>query len=212
MLGSITDTILRLPGWVALAIVFLGPALEASVLLGFIIPGEIVVVLGGVLAHEGVIPLEAVIAAAVLGAVVGDSVGYMVGRRWGRTMLVGTLGRLPIVRRRLDSHLDDAEAFVRRRRGSAVFLGRFTAVFRVLVPTLAGMAEVHYPTFLAYNVVGGAVWGMGFVLLGYFGAASYQRVERFASGAGLVLLAVVVLGWAASRLVRRLRERDRPTS
>jgi membrane protein DedA with SNARE-associated domain len=165
-------------------------------------------VLGGVLAHEGVIPLGAAIAAAVLGAIIGDSIGYMVGRRWGRGMLHGTLGRLPIIKRRLVEHLDDAEAFVRRRKGSSVFLGRFTTILRVLVPGLAGMAEMHYLTFLAYNVAGGAIWGTGFVLLGYFGAASYHRVQTFASGAGLVLLAVIVVGWAASRPVRPLRERD----
>jgi len=208
MLGSITDSILRLPGWVALLVIFLAPALESSVFLGFVFPGEIVVLLGGVLAHEGVISPWAAIAAAVLGAIIGDSIGYMVGRRWGRRMLHGTLGRLPIIKRRLDEHLDDAQAFVRRRKGSSVFFGRFTTILRVLVPGLAGMAEMHYPTFLAYNVAGGAIWGTGFVLLGYFGAASYQRVETFASGAGLVLLAVLVMGWAVSRLVRRLRERD----
>jgi membrane protein DedA with SNARE-associated domain len=208
MLGSITDSILRLPGWIVLLVIFLAPALEASVFLGFVIPGEIAVLLGGVLAHQGVISLGAAIAAAVLGAIIGDSIGYMVGRRWGRRMLRGTLGRLPIIKHRLDEHLDDAQAFVRRRKGSSVFLGRFTTILRVLVPGLAGMAEMHYPTFLAYNVAGGAIWGTGFVLLGYFGAASYRRVETFASGAGLLLLAVIVAGWAASRLVRRLRERD----
>jgi undecaprenyl-diphosphatase len=208
MLRSIIDPILRLPGWVALVVVFLAPALEASVFLGFIVPGEIAVLLGGVLAHQGVIPLGAAIAAAVLGSVIGDSIGYMVGRRWGRGMVHGTLGRLPIIKRRLDDHLDDAQAYVRRRKGSAVFFGRFTAVFRVLVPGLAGMAEVHYPTFLAYNVASAVIWGTGFVLLGYLGSASYQRVEKFASGAGLILLTVVVVGWAASRLVRRIRDRD----
>ena len=188
--------------------VFLAPALEASAFLGFIFSGEVAVLLGGVLAHQGVIPLGAAIAAAVLGSVFGDSIGYLVGRRWGRGMLHGTLGRLPIIKRRLDKHLDDAQAYVRRRKGSAVFFGRFTAVSRVLVPGLAGMGEVHYPTFLAYNVASGVIWGTGFVLLGYLGATSHQRVEKFASRAGLGPPRGGRGGMGASRLARRLRERD----
>ncbi len=202
------DSILRLHGWTALAVVFLVPALEASAFLGFVFPGEIAVLLGGVLASQGRVSLGAAIAAAVLGAVVGDSAGYLIGRRWGRALLHGTVGRLPIVKRHLDRHLDAAQAYVRRRRGSAVFFGRFTAALRVLVPGLAGMSHVDYSTFLAYNVAGGALWGGGFVLLGYLGGAGYHRVERIASRAGLAILALVVAGLVASLVVRRLRERD----
>jgi undecaprenyl-diphosphatase len=208
MIGSITDSILHLHGWVALAIVFAIPALEASAFLGFLFPGEIAILLGGVLAYQGRIPLWAAIVAAVLGAVIGDSIGYFVGKRWGRTLLHGTLGRLPIIKHLLDRHLDAAQAYVRRRKGRAVFFGRFTAALRVLVPGLAGMSGVHYPTFLAYNVAGAIVWGAGFVLLGYLAGASYHRVAKIASRAGLVLLALVVVGLLTGRLVRRLRERD----
>src|SRR5712691_4570436 len=98
MLASITDSILHLHGWIALVIVFLIPALEASAFLGFLFPGEIAVLLGGVLAYQGRISLPAAIAAAVLGAVLGDSIGYVVGRRWGRGLLHGTLDRVPIIK------------------------------------------------------------------------------------------------------------------
>src|SRR5712691_8116868 len=126
MLSSVSDAILHLHGWVALAIVFIIPALEASAFLGFLFPGEIAVLLGGVLAYQGRIGLRAAILAAVLGAVMGDSIGYAIGRRWGRGLLHGTLGRLPVIRRHLDKHIDSAQAYVRRRKGSAVFFGRFT--------------------------------------------------------------------------------------
>jgi undecaprenyl-diphosphatase len=202
-IGSITGWILHLHGWAALAIVFLLPALEASAFVGFVFPGEIAVLLGGVLAASGRVALPAAAAAAVLGAVIGDSAGYLIGKRWGRAMLHGTLGRLPIIKRHLAKHLDAAEAYVRRRRGSAVFFGRFTAALRVLVPGLAGMSEVHYPTFLAYNVAGGAVWGAGFTVLGYLAGESYHRVASYASRGGLILLGLVVLGLVSSRLIRR---------
>src|SRR5207237_6499746 len=99
-------------------------------------------------------------------------------------LLHGTVGRLPVIRTHLDKHLESAQAYVRRRRGSAVFFGRFTAALRVLVPGLAGMSEVHYPTFLAFNVAGGVLWGTAFAVLGYLAAESYQRVAKIATRVG----------------------------
>src|SRR5690242_19090508 len=202
-----TDRILSLPGWLVLVLVFAFPALEASAFVGFVFPGEIAVILGGVAASRGTVPLWAVIAAAVSGAIIWDSVGYLVGRRWGTHLLHGTLGRLPVIRTHLDKHLDSARAYVQRRKGSAVFFGRFTAALRVLVPGLAGISEVHYPTFLVYNVAGGALWGTAFAVLGYLAGASYHRVEHIAGQAGLILLALIVAGLIASRLWRRFAAR-----
>jgi membrane protein DedA with SNARE-associated domain/membrane-associated phospholipid phosphatase len=208
LVASVTDRILSLPGWLVLVLVFAFPALEASAFVGFVFPGEIAVILGGVAAWRGTVPLWAVITAAVAGAIIGDSVGYLVGRRWGTHLLHGTVGRLPVIRTHLDKHLDSARAYVQRRKGSAVFFGRFTAALRVLVPGLAGISEVHYPTFLAYNVAGGTLWGAGFAVLGYIAGASYHRVEKIAGQAGLILLGLIVAGLITSRLLRHFAARS----
>jgi membrane protein DedA with SNARE-associated domain/membrane-associated phospholipid phosphatase len=208
VLAGLTDRILTLPGWLVLALVFALPALEASAFVGFVFPGEIAVILGGVAASRGTVPLWAVIAAAASGAIIGDSLGYLIGRRWGIHLLHGTLGRLPVIRNHVEKHLESAQAYVRRRKGSAVFFGRFTAALRVLVPGLAGMSGVHYPSFLAYNVAGGALWATAFAVLGYLAGASYHRVERIASRAGLALLALIVLALVASGMLRRLAARS----
>jgi undecaprenyl-diphosphatase len=206
-LAAITDAILRLHGFAALAIVFLIPALEASAFVGFVFPGEIAVLLGGVLAFQGRVPLWAVIIAAVLGAAIGDSIGYAIGKRWGRSLLHGTLGRLPIIRRALDKNLDGAEEYVRRRGPRAVFVGRFTAALRVLVPGLAGMAGVPYKSFVTFNVLGAIIWGTGFALLGFFAGAAWQRVAGIAGWVGLGLLVLILLGLIGVRFARAARER-----
>src|SRR5207237_9547810 len=107
---SIIGWILALHGWVLLAVVFAFPALEASAFVGFVFPGEIAVLLGGVAASRGTVPLWAVIAAAVCGAIIGDSAGYFIGRRWGTQLLHGTVGRLPVISTHLDKHLESAQA------------------------------------------------------------------------------------------------------
>nr|WP_238345250.1 bifunctional DedA family/phosphatase PAP2 family protein [Actinopolymorpha cephalotaxi] len=189
-----------MPAWVALVVVFALPALESSAFVGFVFPGEIALILGGVLAYEGRVSLVAVLAAGIGGAVIGDSVGYLVGRRYGRRLLEGTLGRLIN-----HKHFDRAEHYLAERGGKAVFLGRFTAALRVMIPGLAGMSRMHYPKFAAFNVAGGLAWGGMCVLLGYLGGSSWRHVEHLASRIGLGVLAVVVLLALGGYLLRRTR-------
>jgi membrane protein DedA with SNARE-associated domain/membrane-associated phospholipid phosphatase len=184
------ELILSLHGWVALLVVFLLPALEASAFFGILFPGEIAVILGGVLAFQGRIKLVEAIAAAILGAVLGDSVGYAVGKRWGRRMLDASVGRLRLVKA---EHLDRAERFLGHHGGKAVFLGRWTAALRVLIPGLTGMSGVRYRTFLLYNVLGGALWASAFVLLGYAAGEGWRTIETVAKRASLVLLLLVLI-------------------
>src|SRR5690242_1927745 len=115
MISSLPDLILSLPAGFALLIVFLVPALEASAFLGFFFPGEIAVLLGGVLASQGKFPLWAAVATSVLGAIVGDSIGYEVGKRWGDRIVHAGFRHVPIIRRQLDKHLDEAREYVRKR-------------------------------------------------------------------------------------------------
>lgn len=199
MIDPVAAHILALPAWVALLVVFALPALESSAFVGFVFPGEIALVLGGVLASQHRVPFAAVLASGVLGAVVGDSVGYAVGRRYGQRVLDGALGRW--VRR---DHMEKGRAYLTRRGGRTVFLGRFTAALRVMVPGLAGMARLPYRTFLVYNVAGGVAWGTLSVSLGYLGGASWRHVAQLASRTGLVVLAVIVVGMAGGHLLRRL--------
>lgn len=187
-MSRIGDLILHLHGWVALLVVFAVPALESSAFLGFLFPGEVAVLLGGVLAFQHKVPLAGALGAAIAGAVIGDSIGFEVGKRWGRQILHGTVGR--VVKK---DHLDRAERYLAERGGKAVFLGRFTAALRVLIPGMAGMSGMPYRTFVAYNVAGGTLWAGGFVVLGYVAGNGYKRFERAAKQASLLLLLLIVV-------------------
>ena len=197
MIGAVAAHLLALPVWVALLAVFALPALESSVFVGFVFPGEIAVILGGVLAGQGRVSLAVVLTAAIAGAILGDSVGYAVGARYGRWLLDGTVGRFVHGR-----HLDRAERYLAERGGKAVLLGRFTASLRVLVPGLAGMSRLPYRTFLACNVAGAVGWASLSVLLGYLGGRSWRHAEHLASRVSLVALVVIVLAFVAGPVLR----------
>lgn len=193
------EHLLTTPAWVVLLVVFALPALESSAFLGFLFPGETAVLLGGVAASQGHVPLAAVVLAGAGGAILGDAVGYLVGRRWGRRILGSALGRFTPER-----HLDRAERALLRGGGWAVFLGRFTVALRVLVPGLAGMAGMRYRRFLAANVAGGTAWVALMVTAGYLAGNSWHTVEHYVTGAGAALLGGVLAVFVARRPLGRL--------
>jgi membrane protein DedA with SNARE-associated domain len=199
-MGSWVQHVLTLPAWLALLVVFAMPALESSAFVGFVFPGELALILGGVVASQGRVPLAAVIAVAVLGSAIGDSVGYWVGRRFGPRILDTRLGR-----RWQSSRIDAGRAYLARRGAAAVFLGRFTATLRVLIPGFAGMARMPYRRFAAANVASALTWAPMSVMFGYLGARSVQHVEHLASGLGFVALGLLVAVLFGGHLWRRAR-------
>jgi membrane protein DedA with SNARE-associated domain len=201
VISSLANQILALPVWAALAIVFALPALESSAFVGFVFPGETALIVGGAIASQGRVPLAAVIVAGIAGAIIGDSIGYLVGRKWGRGLLDGTVGRFVNHR-----HLDRAEHHLAERGGMAVFLGRFTAALRVLIPGLAGMSRMPYARFAAYNVAGGVTWGALCVVLGYIGGSNWEHVAHLMSRIGLAGVSLIVLLVAAGVFWHRRRE------
>jgi len=187
MILRLLDPILNLHGLEAYALVGAFVFAEAAILIGFIFPGETAVILGGVVASRGHINIVALVVVVVLCAIAGDSVGYVVGQRWGQRLLDVRLLRR---RRRLIDRIADQ---LNRRGGIAVFVARFTAFLRAVVPGLAGMSDMPYRVFLPANAVGGVVWGTAYCLLGYVVGNAYARLESISSLASDILLGLIVV-------------------
>lgn len=203
-MGHLLEGIVNLPPWLVLALTFLFPALEASVFVGFVVPGEIGVVLGGVLANQGKLPLWAVLAAAIAGAIIGDSVGYWVGDRYGERLISKLPDRLID-----DDKLKRSEDAVRRYGGRAVFIGRFTAALRALVPGTAGMSRIPYPKFLFWNALGGSIWASIYVMIGYVFGSQYKRIENYANYIAIALAVVIAAFLIARHYLGKRREAAR---
>jgi len=196
---AIVDHILSAPTWTVLGLVGLIVFVEDALFVGFVVPGETAAVLGGVAASFGHVPLWAVIVVVIAAAIIGDSVGYEVGRHIGPRIL-----SLKILDKRR-KRLDDAQAFLARRGGAAVLLGRWTAFFRAVMPALAGTVRMPYPKFLAFNAVGGVIWGAVVVTAGFLAGRSYVQVEKTMGRVTAVVLAVVVVAVVAGWQIRKRR-------
>jgi len=196
--SSLLDHVLVLHGLWAYVIVGLLCFGEAAIMLGFVIPGETAVVIGGVLASQHHVNLVTMVLVVVASAVVGDSVGYELGKYLGPKILA-----LKPMQRRA-ANIERGRDFLRRRGMVGVFIGRFTALFRAMIPGIAGMSGMPYPKFLIANAAGGIIWGTTFTLLGYFIGQSIERITGIVSEAVLGVVALILLGlYVRSRLVKR---------
>lgn len=199
MMHSVLDVIRSVPAPIAYTIIGLLVFGEAAVFVGFVVPGETAVLLGGFLAHQGHLHIVTLAIVVVISAIVGDTVGYEVGKHLGPRVL-----RLRILRNH-QTRLDSARETLRRRGGPAVFLGRWTAFFRAVTPGIAGLSRMRYPTFLAWNAIGGITWGVTFSLIGYFAGASYEKVASTVGTGAAVVVAVIVIAAIVGWRIRRHR-------
>jgi undecaprenyl-diphosphatase len=165
-------------------------------------PGETIVVTGGILASFGVLDLPETLAAAVAGALAGDNAGYWLGRRLGRPWLEQH-GRRIGVHVAMLARIDE---LFERHGGKAVLIGRFVGFLRAMAPFAAGSARMPYLTFALYNAAGATTWGIGFVLLGYFLGSSWHLVQHWLGGVGAVI-GLIVLAAAVAWLKRGARRR-----
>jgi len=197
-MNSLMQRILEIaPVWVYVTVGLLVFA-EDAIFVGFVIPGETAAVIGGIAASRGHVQLWAMILLVVVAAIAGDSVGYEVGRHFG-TRILG----MPALDR-YRGRLDRAQDFLTRRGGWAVFLGRFTAFFRAVMPALVGTSRMPYLRFLAFNATGGIIWGAAFVVLGFVAGHSAEKLAATV-GRGMTIAVVVIV--VAAVVIWQVRER-----
>jgi membrane protein DedA with SNARE-associated domain len=194
MLASIIDV-----SHVGYILLFLLVMAESS---GIPIPGETALIAASVLASQGKLEIELVIAFAALGAIVGDNIGYSIGRKGGRWVLMRP-GRF---RRQRLAVLETGEPFFERHGPKAVFFGRFVLALRVWASWLAGATRMHWRSFLFWNACGGVTWATAVGLLAYYlGHSADNALEAF----GIFGLTVVLVGAISAGLFLYLRRRGR---
>jgi membrane-associated protein len=203
--SSLVDKLLAVPAWVVYVVTFALVFAEDALFVGFVLPGETAAILAGVAASQGNANVVVAIIVVVAAAILGDTVGYEVGRIFGRRLF-----QLRPLRRH-EHRLDDANAFLAKWGGWAIFFGRFTAFFRAVMPALAGAALMPYRRFLFFNALGGIVWGAGCVLLGYVAGDSYAAIEKYvgrgAAGlAGVIVIALIVVWRVRKSRAERAKE------
>ena len=181
---------------------------ETGLLVGFFLPGDSLLVTAGLLAAQPDFALDVYRLGVILSiaAIAGDTVGYWIGRTTG-----------PRIFRREDSllfhrkHLLRAQAFYERHGGKTIIIARFMPIIRTFAPVVAGVGNMNYRRFLAYNVIGGLLWIWSMLFTGYFLGRYVPGIDKHIEKVILLVIFLSILpgiiGWLKSkRAASRRRE------
>jgi membrane-associated protein len=171
---------------------YLGLALavfaESGLLVGIFLPGDSLLFAAGLLSAAGFLSFGPLALVVVVAAIVGDSVGYWFGANVGVNFF-----------KRKDSfffkqeYLKRTERFYQIYGGRAVVLARFVPIVRTIAPILAGIGSMTYKEFLTYNMLGGFLWGVGMVSLGYSLGSVLPNSEQYILPISLAIIVVSFL-------------------
>jgi len=137
---------------------------ETGLLVGFLLPGDTLLIISGVLTFTGVIefPIWAVCLAISVAAFLGGECGYLIGRKAG-----------PRIFERKESGVFSIEnvkrtnAFFERFGGFAVIIARIVPIMRTFVPVAAGVGKMDARKYSLYNAIGAFAWGSGLTYAGF---------------------------------------------
>lgn len=171
---------------------------ESGLLFGFFLPGDSLLFTAGFLASQGFLNIYLLIFLCLTAAISGDSVGYWFGKKTGKRIF-----------NKEDSlffhkdHLIKAEKFYEKHGGKTIILARFMPLIRTFAPIVAGAGNMHYPTFLFYNVVGAFIWVFSMCLGGYFLGRVIPDVDKYL----LPIIILIILISAAPSIMHVLKDK-----
>jgi membrane protein DedA with SNARE-associated domain len=175
---------------------------------GVPVPGETVLILAAVYAGAGRLSIWLVGVIAFLAAVVGDNIGFAIGR-FGGGALVARYGRYILL---THERIQRASAFFDRQGGRIIVIARFVEGLRQANGIIAGIAEMHWARFLAFNALGAALWVALWTCVGYFSGSHidsiYNTATRYELYFGIVV-GVGIVAFIGHRVWRWRRRRAR---
>ena len=186
------------------AILFLIVFCETGLIVTPILPGDSLLFAAGALAATSSLSLGMLLSLLTLAAILADTVNYAVGHFVGE----GLQHRFPRIVRK--EYLDRTHAFFEKYGGKTIIIARFVPIVRTFAPFVAGAGAMTYRRFMAYNVIGGALWVLVCTLAGYF----FGNLPFVQNNFSLVILGIIVVSIlpAVFEVVRGWRKRPRSES
>lgn len=180
---------------------------ESGLLVGFFLPGDSLLFTAGLLASQGRLNFAVVLVGCFLAAVAGDQVGYAFGNKVGPALF-----RRPESRLFKHENVEKAQAYFDRYGSKTILLARFVPVVRTFAPIVAGVGEMRYRTFLAFNVAGGFLWAVGVTTLGYVLGETIPNIDKYLLPAIMVIVLVSVIPVALEMWRARRAPAPAPTT
>jgi len=178
-LGGILQTYGTWTYGILFVVIFLETGLVATPFL----PGDSLLFAAGAFAALGALDVKVLLILLAAAAILGDTANYWIGRKVGPRVFKEDVRWLK------REYLERTHRFYEKHGGKTIVLARFIPIIRTFAPFVAGIGTMSYPRFLAYNVFGGCLWVMLFVLSGYFFGNLPVVRENFS----FVILAIIII-------------------
>jgi membrane-associated protein len=171
---------------------------ETGLVVTPFLPGDSLLFTAGALAALGSLDVWVLFLTLALAAILGDTANYWIGKKIGPRAFDGS------IRFFKQDHLRKTEAFYEKHGKKTIILARFVPIIRTFAPFVAGVGSMNYGVFLAYNVIGGALWVAICVFSGYF----FGNIAAVKKNFSLVILAIIFVStlpilWEAWKARRR---------
>lgn len=175
--------------------------LETSFLVGLVIPGDTVVLISST-AITNLQEYVFMIVMVIVGSLTGETIGFFVGKYFGPHIRRSWLGR------KLGPHRwEQAENYIDRRGGIAVFLSRFLPILHSLIPLTVGMTKMKYRTFIAWTSAACVIWTFVYVTLAAVLKDQYEAFAAKYDWAGFLFLGIVLAIIIAVSLIKKRVEK-----
>lgn len=173
--------------------------LESLAIIGYLIPGSLIMPAIGALIGAGILPFYETMAWAILGAALGDGLSYWLGRRYHQEIR----SMWPFTR--YPNLIDKAQVFFEKHGAKSVFIGRFVGPVRPMVPLIAGMLNMPRLKFFAANIGSGILWAPSYLAPGILiGVASLELPPEIATRFILFLVSTLTILWLFTWLLKKI--------
>ena len=155
--------------WALLVVCFIVFA-ETGLLVGFLLLGDTLLIMAGLLSHTSAVAPNGVFGISVwwvalligLSAFIGGEVGYLIGHKGGPTIFERKESGLFSKK-----NVERTNAFFERFGGLTVIVARWVPVVRTFAPVAAVVGHMPWHRYTLYNFIGAVLWGFGLTMLGY---------------------------------------------
>ncbi|MEN9626666.1 MAG: hypothetical protein RL557_994 [archaeon] len=158
--------------------------IETGIVIMPFLPGDSLLFTAGALAALGNLDISLLLILLTIAAIAGDSINYTLGRSFGSRFFTNSNS---IIFNK--NHLIKTQQFYEKHGSNTIIIARFIPIIRTFAPFVAGIANMHYPRFLLYNILGGILWVFLFVIGGYL----FGNIPLVKENFGFVILAIIII-------------------
>ncbi|MDX2196797.1 MAG: DedA family protein [Cytophagales bacterium] len=170
-------------GTATYAILFAIIFIETGLVIMPLLPGDSLLFAAGAFAAKGDLDIALICILLFIAAVLGDTLNYHIGKWIGPQVFNKNYSLLK------KEYLTKTQEFYDKHGGKTIIFARFIPIIRTFAPFVAGVGTMKYSKFIMYNIIGAALWIVGFSLLGYY----FGNIPAVKKNFTLVIVAIIIL-------------------